>query len=289
MQESPNLNIVLTGSAGYLGSRVKAILKDSGFNVIPLDKQEPVGPVDLTDGESFSTRELPTNYSLIHLAFPLPGKLNEKQFVSIIDSINKNLISRLSPTRSLVVSSTAVYPLEAEGQKESKPWEVYGKLKMQTEEVFSNNFDSVTIFRPGTLIENSRKSTMMSFLKVLLDSPVSFMPGSGDLIHPFTSTDDLVDAIAQWARNADTPCGTFDLVAAEPLTFTQIRRQSRGNQSARAICLPIWVLRRIGSDKKPLFGVSKWHFRALTYNLSLPARNTYSENFTSYSSLMKSL
>jgi nucleoside-diphosphate-sugar epimerase len=284
-----NRNIILTGSAGYLGSRVEKMLINSGFIVMALDKQDPDNPTDLSNRDSVRKLQLPDSYQLVHLAFPLPGKIGRKQFESTIFSINENLTSLLSPSRTLFISSTAVYSLESESEVIPKPWEVYGKLKLETEEALASNFGNLTIFRPGTLIETSRKSTMMSFLKQLLNSKISLVPGSGNLTHPFTNTQDLIDAIGNWAQHSDAPCGIFNLTACDPISFTEMQKILNKTSRVAVIQLPLWLLRKIGSDKYPLFGISKWHFRALTYNLTLSSRNVYNQNFMSYSSMLKKI
>ena len=282
-------NIILTGSAGYLGSQVKKRLMNSGFNVLSLDKQDPNNPTDLADHDSVRKLQLPNSYQLVHIAFPLPGKIGRKQFESTIFSVNENLTKMLSPIRTLFISSTAVYSLESESEVNAKPWEVYGKLKLATEVELANNFANLTIFRPGTLIEATRKSTMMSFLKQLLVAKISFVPGSGDLTHPFTNTQDLIDAIENWTQNPGAPCGIFNLTASDPISFTEIQKLSNKTNRVAVIHLPLWLLRRIGSDKFPLLGISKWHFRALTYNISLSSKNFYNQNFMSYSSILKQI
>jgi nucleoside-diphosphate-sugar epimerase len=289
MHRSAGPNIILTGGAGYLGSQVKVRLENSGFNVFSLDKNDSVNPIDFTKMDLLKQLELPRQYSLIHLAFPLPGRMRRNQFRSSIETMNENLLSVLTPDRTLVISSTAVYSLLGKDVVEVKPWEIYGELKLETEAVFCEKFSNVTIFRPGTLLEAARESTMMRFLKQLRSSKLKFIPGSGNFTHPFTHTGDLVSAIESWSLNPESPTGIFDLLAKDSMTFSQILERDEGSERALVIRLPIWLLRMIGWDAIPLLGISKWHFRALTYNLNIATQNSYSQNFRSYESIMNEL
>ena len=265
------------------------MLESAGFNVIGLDKNDLQNPIDLSDKESLSRLSLPTSYQLIHLAFPLPGQMGRHRFKREITTINANLLSVLHPDRTLFISSTAVYALNCQDEIKVAPWEIYGELKLQTEVIFGNKLQKLTVFRPGTLIEASRDSNMMRFLSQLVSSSVKFVPGNGDLIHPFTHTQDLIQAITYWSLHPETPIGYFDLTASDPMKFTQIRKDFNRAGKSLILSLPIWLLRFIGNDRLPTVGISKWHFRALTYNLNLPSRNVYTENFRSYESIMKEL
>lgn len=259
-------NIVLTGSSGYLGGRVAQKLQLHNYNVIQIDKFNSANPVDLTVISELRRLHLPENYTFIHLAFPLPGHFSNREFSKIIRTINRNISQVLRPEKTLMVSSTAVYPLDNMKSPHAKPWETYGLLKLETERVFQNTFKSLTIFRPGTLVEAKRKSMMMKFMNQLIRSPFPIIPFPRDIIHPFTHTDDLVEAILGWVEERETTSGIFDIVAQNHLTFEQISNLDEKRVIKFYIQIPQRILRRIGSDALPILKISRWHFSALTYN-----------------------
>ena len=287
MLQKGSSNLVVTGANGYLGKRVVSDLKASGFNVIEVDISHPENPIDLSDLKQLWDLDLPPDYLLIHLAFPLPGRVNRRSFQKQIRMINENLVSRFDPVDFLFISSTAVYGLDGSLEQRPGPWEVYGELKLESEILFAQNFKKITVFRPGTLVELSRDSTMMKYVKHLAKSPVVVLPGSGELIHPFTNTADLVAAIHQWVTSGSKDEVFFDLVANDALTLNQLSHQLRTKRRWLTIHIPKFVLRKLGSDKYLLFGISKWHFSALTYNYQSFGSNFYTEKFLKYSQIFK--
>jgi hypothetical protein len=55
------------------------------------------------------------------------------------------------------------------------------------------------------------------------------------------------------------------------------------------IRFPVSLFRIMGSDKIPVFGISKWHFNALTYNLENMDDNLYNSENTRYETIFRQL
>lgn len=259
--------ILLTGSAGYLGNKVRKALETKGISVIPVDINDPVSSIDLANPDSLKELNVPKQFKLLHLAFPLPGKLNREDFITFVGQVNRNIVSNLQPTESLLISSTAVYSLDHQNDRASlvEPWEVYGILKAETEATFRDKFNNLTVLRPGTLIEESRDSSMASYIKMLQNGRLYFTPGRGTIVHPFTHTEDLVSAIVDWSLRDNVGYKEYLAVSREPLTLEEISSISK-SKSRIHIPFPKNILRRIGSDRIPVAGISKWHLSALTYD-----------------------
>ena len=283
-----SLDIVLSGSAGYLGSLVQKGLIANGFKVTTLDNRDKDNPVDLSDSNSFSALEFPRKYLFIHLAFLLPGTKSKKNFNKEIQQINLNIVKNLHPERTLLISSTAVYALSKK-QMHVAPWEIYGQTKLATENFFLKNLANLTIFRPGTLVEARRKSMMMKFLIQLRRSPFPILPSNGEFYHPFTYTPHLVQSIIDWAKHQDKSNGIYNLVAQNPITLKQICEMKPRGKILANIRFPVSLFRIMGSDKIPVFGISKWHFNALTYNLENMDNNLYNSENTRYETIFKQL
>ena len=249
--------IILTGSSGYLGRKVRLALEELNFSVIPLDVNDPDEPVDLRDRGSLKNLHIDGPYKLVHLAFPLPGKLSREKFSRLVAEVNSNVTAELDPIETLVVSSTAVYGLEHPTDEESAigPWEIYGKLKFETELAFKESFENVTIFRPGTLIEETRISTMASYIRFIQRFKFFAVPGNGQLIHPFTHTDDLVDSIVSWARSDNSGKSEYLALATQPKTLLEISSM-RLDSGRYRICIPKFLIRLISSDSYPIANIS---------------------------------
>lgn len=260
-------------------------LMKTGHNVVSLDLHDKIDPIDLSSYESLNGLRLPEVYNLIHLAFPLPGSQKGKDFIRNIKNINDNIVSILKPRNTLLMSSTAVYALN--GKKE-EPWEIYGKLKLETEKFFTANLSNVTVFRPGTLIQEGRNSAMMKYLTRLRTSSFPILPESGDFVHPFTYTPDLVESIKRWAFDPEIG-GVHNIVAQEPVSLSEICYLNRSKRVVKEIRLPSSLLKRVGLDSYPLCGISKWHLRALTYDLRELRSSSLSDGSSSYSEIFKRL
>jgi nucleoside-diphosphate-sugar epimerase len=282
------VTVVVTGSSGYLGRKVVAGLKELGVDVIEIDKHHNDNPIDLSKSEDRKKLFLPKDYHLIHLAFPLPGGLPSRKFESLIEKFNSNISSWFNPKSTLFVSSTAVYPINTSMNDTASPWEIYGRLKYQSELFFLEKFDSVTIFRPGTLVEHNRESSMMKFIMQLKNSPFPIMPGRGEIIHPFTHTSDLVSAILMWVMSPKESQGIFNLTALQPLTLKQLSLIGRTKKSFIVFYIPRFFLTNIGSDRFPIGKISRWHFRALCYDFKQDSSNNYRDLCRSYENLFTS-
>jgi len=288
MEHAEDLTVVLTGSAGYLGSRVKKRLEKIGVRIIEIDQSSKSNPIDLSSSSDLLGIVLPSSYLLIHLAFPLPGTLRAKKFQILIKEINLNLVSTFSPQRTLFISSTAVYPLNHAENIRVKPWEIYGKMKYESEVFLSSKLQNLTIFRPGTLVEMHRESTMMRFIKQLRSSPIPLIPGKGGMVHPFTHTTDLENAIIQWVVSPVEIEGATDLTAQNHKSLMQISEQGRSRKPLFYIRIPELLLCYLGSDSLPINGISRWHFRALCYDYKPDKMNQYSVGFKTYDQLFTS-
>ncbi len=288
MTTSDAPTVVVTGSSGYLGTKVVEGLKRLDANVIEIDKYNESNPIDLSNGEDKLRLSLPKDYLLIHLAFPLPGAMPSKKFEVLIDRFNSNISNWFKPKRVLFISSTAVFPIKDDANNGISPWEIYGKLKYRSEIFLKNEFDSVTILRPGTLVEVNRESSMMKFISQLRNSRFPIMPGDGDIIHPFTHTNDLVNAILTWVKSPKEVPGTFNITALHPMSFNEMSNLGRSKRILITLRVPRVLLLNIGSDRFPIGNISRWHFRALCYDYRQDSSNKYRNHCRSYETLFTS-
>ena len=120
--------VVVTGARGYVGTRLVKELSNRGIEVIEVDASGPEG-VDLSSEEAsdFLSSFLPSEFDLIHLAFPLPGTMPGQKMREVVNRMNSSLLRmKNAPRKSLLISSTAVYSPDT--AMNFSPWEVYGDL-----------------------------------------------------------------------------------------------------------------------------------------------------------------
>jgi nucleoside-diphosphate-sugar epimerase len=259
------LPLVVTGAKGYVGQRLVKELEKRKFQVLEVDLiGQRAFDLSKPDTAERLSGYLPDDFDLIHLAFPFPGTMGSKRMTRLVKSVNDSLLSlKPRPRRTLFISSTAVY--SADSALEDSPWEVYGSLKRQSE-VQLARLGNLSILRPGTLVDGTRRSAIATLYLRAISGKSALLPKNGSLAHPFLHVDDLVGACVSWSEMDETQCFNYDLWAAEPISAREYL-QARGINS-KIVNLPKFVQRVFGSDSLPLLGISKWHFRALNYDVS---------------------
>lgn len=264
--------IVVTGSRGYLGSRVAQSLIHEGNRVVGLDRAGSPENVDLRDRNSLARLNIGSESPIVvHLAGLLPGVTRGRLIMEESLHAAQNVMDVLRPRRMLFISSTAVYPLNDSGPRPApRPWEAYGRAKLATEQLIQAESSDWTIFRVGTLFASHRRGGIKALMDRGIAGKVIPLPRSGRVHHPFVHTDDVVGSIVRWAGSPDRfRQKTVDLVARNPETMASLLEEAATNR-VRIANLP-HVISKLGSDSFPALGISRWHLRALGYDL--PALN----------------
>jgi nucleoside-diphosphate-sugar epimerase len=265
--QAANYQIVVTGASGYLGSSLVRTLKGLGYKVIGIDLVASDINLDLSQPNLNIQERINSDFLLIHLASRLPGTVPGDQLAKESKIIIENLVRNFTPSRTLFMSSTAVYALEAKNHfADVRPWEIYGETKLQAENDLRKNFDRVSILRSGTLFDRNRGGAISKIISRGQEGKIVFLPNHGENHHPFTSTLDVVNFICEWVTDKNNSNRIYDIVSPNALTFREIfelkgKSPIIGNVSSK-------VLSRLGSDRYPLMGISAWHLNALNYNLT---------------------
>lgn len=269
-------HLIVTGSSGYLGKKVVAELKrqPTKFNIIEIDVNGNSG-INLLDRDKLKNIRIQSdNCSLIHLAAQLPGTARAKSLrLNALRSI-ENIINILKPQRMLFLSSTAVYPIVQNADLILPlPWEVYGKSKLDSEEMIKSSLVDWTIVRSGTMFDKTRVGGIQKIFERAKNGKTIYLPKAGEVFHPFIATSDVVRSILLWAKDPLKLNNlTIDLVASEPVSFRTML-ESFANMTLKINELPNSI-KYFGSDSFPIFGISKWHLNALFYDIrSFPNKN----------------
>ena len=197
------LPLVITGAKGYVGQRLVKELEKRKFKVFEVDLiGQRAFDLSKPDAAERLSGYLPDNFDLIHLAFPFPGTMGSNRMTDLVKSVNASLLSlNPGPRRTLFISSTAVY--SADSVLEIAPWEVYGSLKRQSE-VQLAGLGNLSILRPGTLVDRTRRSAMAALYLRAISGKTVLLPKNGSLAHPFLHVDDLVSACATWSETNES-------------------------------------------------------------------------------------
>lgn len=260
-------SILIIGSDGYLGRKVVQKLK-SEFNLICFDKY-PKFPetteLDINNSDNVKKIFQENDYVVvISLAGLLPGLAKKK--VLYKNNLQAGYLSKFIKQSShfIFASSTAVYRTRSKNSVLG-PFEIYGKSKLDAEELVKKYTTNYTIFRIGTMISQDRSGGIMNILNRLARGKAIWLPKSGNVVHPFVDVDDVVEAIALVAK--ENIRGTFDLVSNDRKSLKTLAFEMNPSQKIYSSKTLDWVFSKFGNDTYPIFGISKWHVNALFYDL----------------------
>lgn len=223
------MNLLITGVAGFIGSKIAARALAQGYNVYGVDDLSqgyasniPAGTrfikLDLSDKSRFD--ELPQNVDVImHLAGQSSGEVS---FDNPVADLEKNTISTLNlieygiahrAKRLMYASSMSVYgAVDDKPVSESTPCvprSCYGVGKLASErylEVFKDKlpytaFRMFSIYGPGQDLENLRQGMVSIFLKYAISEGKVPVKGSLKRYRDLVYIDDVVNVWLQAINN----------------------------------------------------------------------------------------
>ena len=221
--------ILITGVAGFIGSKIAEKFINEGFEVIGVDdlssgkiENIPKGldflKIDLSDSNIL--KFLPNKCDLVlHLAGQSSGEIS---FDNPVTDLKKNTLSTLNlikygienkSEKFIYASSMSVYgnvpdkPIPENFNK--TPLSCYGVGKLASEhylEIFKNqlpfiNFRMFNVYGPGQDMANLRQGMVSIFLSQALKENKIHVKGSLDRFRDFIYIDDVVDIWYEFALN----------------------------------------------------------------------------------------
>ena len=242
--------VVVTGVAGFIGSRVAARMAAEGFEVVGVDDlssgKQPNVPssIDFIQGNLADTQtisKLPKSAELVlHLAGQSSGEMS---FDDPVADLEKNTISTLNLIRYGIVvnasklvyaSSMSVYgnvpdaPISED--EHVAPLSCYGVGKLAAENylnVFCKQLPSVSlrmfnVYGPGQDMSNLRQGMVSIYLAQALRSKHIVVKGSLDRFRDFIYIDDVVDAWFRVATLEDIGSNTINIATGARTTVAQV-------------------------------------------------------------------
>jgi nucleoside-diphosphate-sugar epimerase len=273
------MKVLLLGSDGYLGSKLKKELKDRNFDLYSVDinpKDNATIKLDVTNFDEIDNYLKNENFDIIiSLIGILPGVFPKNTLY------NKNLssVSYLKNIKCqshfIFASSTAVYSNDSNLTLATEnPFEIYGESKLDSENLIKNFVDSFTILRIGTIISKDRRGGIMAILRRFKNGKLIWIPKNGDVVHPFIHANDVVKSFIYVCENIDITKGmTYDIVSQERDSFNQIGKNLKYTPRIIGNKFLDFLISKIGYDMLPILGISKWHINALKYNLKISNNN----------------
>ena len=242
--------VVVTGVAGFIGSRVAARVVAEGFEVVGVDDlssgRQPNVPssIDFIQGNLADTQtisKLPkTAEFVMHLAGQSSGEMS---FDDPVADLEKNTISTLNlirygiavnASKLVYASSMSVYgnvpdaPISED--EHVAPLSCYGVGKLAAENylnVFRKQLPSVSlrmfnVYGPGQDMTNLRQGMVSIYLAQALRSKHIVVKGSLDRFRDFIYIDDVVDAWFRVATLEDIGSNTINIATGARTTVAQV-------------------------------------------------------------------
>ena len=221
--------ILITGVAGFIGSKIAEKFINDGFEIIGVDDLSSGKIENIPKGLDFIKKDLsdsnilkslPKECDLIlHLAGQSSGEIS---FDNPVNDLNKNTVSTLNlieygkrckVKKFLYASSMSVYGNVPDKPIPEnyivKPLSCYGVGKLAAEhylEVFKEevpfiNLRMFNVYGPGQDLGNLRQGMVSIFLAQALKDNIIHVKGSLDRFRDFIYIDDVVDIWYEFALN----------------------------------------------------------------------------------------
>lgn len=213
--------LLITGVAGFIGSKIAKKALEKGFEVIGIDdlssgkkEQIPTGlefyAYDLSDKNLVNQLPAKVDY-ILHLAGQSSGEIS---FDNPISDLKKNTHSTINliqfgiknkVKKILYASSMSVYgevkDIPISEKQEALPLSCYGVGKRASEQYLSIFGDQLpyiiyrmfNVYGPGQDLTNMRQGMVSIFLSQALQSNTILVKGSLDRFRDFIYIDDVVD------------------------------------------------------------------------------------------------
>ena len=214
-------NILITGVAGFIASKIAEKFKKEKFNIIGIDdlsggdkKNVPQGvrfiKGDLANKKTF--KSLPKNcYQILHLAGQSSGEVS---FDDPASDLSKNTLSTLNLIEYGIASRTKLFlyasSMSVYGKQSKKkameedicnPLSCYGVSKLTSEKylkIFSKKIPFLSlrmfnVYGPGQNMKNLRQGMVSIFLAQAIKNKKIIIKGSLKRVRDFIYIDDVVD------------------------------------------------------------------------------------------------
>jgi nucleoside-diphosphate-sugar epimerase len=206
------MKIFVTGAAGFTGSRLAPLLLKEGHQVRCLYRansnreslsQYPIEWVtgDLSDSESLS-KAMQGTEALVNIA-----SLGFGHAESIVTAAKNAGIKR-----AIFISTTAIF---TQLNAKSKKVRVAAELTIETSGL------KYTILRPTMIYGSERDRNMWRLIRLLKQSPIIPIVGSGNHLQQPIFVDDVAQAVVSCLSNEKTIGKSYNIAGKNALTYNQ--------------------------------------------------------------------
>jgi nucleoside-diphosphate-sugar epimerase len=260
MEQKRRLSIWITGSAGFLGTRLANHLTATGHRVTGLSRQETrlidkSVVIDLAADDACEQlrgliQKTDAPDVLIHAASKQPGSGELREFIRSNVRTTENLIAafRARPPGQIIYTSTqsvynhpATLPVkETEPCAGSLPYSATKRWSEQLLENFKNEVP-VTVLRLPSLFGAGQADSFIDGLaaQAMLDRPIELF-SRGEIVRDAVHVTDVVKAIATCAENRfEESFSLFNLGCGRPINTLEYARTLVGALESKSAVIPV--------------------------------------------------
>ena len=280
-----SLNILITGSSGFLGSKLCELLGDKGHKVTAIDITPPSKKFSSIEYVSSSIEDylnssiniLKTFDLVIHAASVLPYKGNKDLLIKTNIKTTQHLISKVAGLDHLFfiyISSSGVYGkpynLPVKSSTKFNALDLYAETKVVSEETIRNtlNKNYYSIIRPRTILGTNRKGIFEVFFKLIKYRVPIPLPNNGNQKIQFVDVEDLARLILYIGFNKIN--GEWPAAAPNPKPLKD-HLQTLGDRINKKVFKlninpKLFELVGIFLVRMKIVKFTKWHFGAFPYD-----------------------
>lgn len=280
-----SLNVLVTGSSGFLGTQLCKVLAKKGHNLTAVDLMKPINSISNIEYFVESLDTYLDKYSntlssfdiIIHTASVLPFKSNKNKLIETNVNITKKLIDEIKVSKTtflIYVSSSGVYGkpknLPINIDTELNPLDLYARTKIMSEKYIKNNLNSnqFSIIRPRTILGQDRGGIFNLFFSLIKKNIPIPLPNNGRQIIQFVDVEDLANLITHIGENK--LFGIWPAAAPEQEPLKTHLKNLGVSLNKRVITFNVnsKLFEFIGNIlvKLKLTNFTKWHFGAFPYD-----------------------
>ncbi len=243
-------NILITGVAGFIGSKVAERFKNKNFNIIGVDDLSTGNLKNIPTGIRFIRGDLSQKkvisllpkrcYQILHLAGQSSGEIS---FDDPINDLNKNTLSTLNLINYgihqkvklfLFASSMSVYgeliKKKASEKDVCNPLSCYGVSKLTSEKylkIFSKKLPFVSlrmfnVYGPGQDMSNLRQGMVSIYLAQAIKNKKIIIKGSLNRVRDFIYIDDVVEGWFQASQSKKSINQIINIGSGKPTTVKKL-------------------------------------------------------------------
>jgi nucleoside-diphosphate-sugar epimerase len=275
-------SVLVTGSSGFLGSRVVKLALEEGFTVVGIDlrapAQLPQGAFQFIEIDINSIYDvLQTKFDfIIHTASSLPygGSLDNFWQNNVMAAKAVAEFTKASNSFLVEVGSSSVYgkplTLPVDASTQLSPLDDYARSKLKAEEVVASILDveSYCVVRPRTILGSGRHGIFGIFFMLISRSYPVPLPNSGKQIIQFVHVDDLASLCL--FLGSKKIGGVWPAASPEPLPLRSYLMNLVETHKLQIRIIPIpsrlFVLFGTIAYRLRLTKFTPWHFGAFPFS-----------------------